>query len=68
MKFSSALELWLLNDHRLERKEPNMVLIGVAYHPSFQTIAFFVEKTDECGEYLSRKGKYCDHEVAAWGQ
>src|SRR4029453_13772934 len=43
-------KLWLLNDHRLGRKEPNMMLIGVDYHPSFQTIAFFVEETGECGE------------------
>jgi len=27
-----------------------MYLIGVDYHPSFQTIAFFVEETGECGE------------------
>jgi transposase len=27
-----------------------MMLIGVDYHPSFQTIAFFVEGTGECGE------------------
>src|SRR5215471_4138180 len=27
-----------------------MMLIGVDYHPSFQTIAFFVEETGECGE------------------
>jgi len=27
-----------------------MVIIGVDYHPSFQTIAFFVEETGECGE------------------
>jgi len=27
-----------------------MMLIGVDYHPSFQTIAFFVEATGECGE------------------
>ena len=26
------------------------MLIGVDYHPSFQTIAFFVEETGECGE------------------
>jgi hypothetical protein len=42
--------LWLRNDHRLGRKEPNMILIGVDYHPGFQTIAFFVEETGECGE------------------
>ncbi|HVH70735.1 MAG TPA: IS110 family transposase [Candidatus Dormibacteraeota bacterium] len=27
-----------------------MMLIGVDYHPSFQTIAFFMEGTGECGE------------------
>ena len=27
-----------------------MMLIGVDYHPSFQTIAFFVEETGEYGE------------------
>ena len=27
-----------------------MMLIGVDYHPSFQTIAFLVEETGECGE------------------
>jgi hypothetical protein len=27
-----------------------MMLIGVDYHPSSQTIAFFVEETGECGE------------------
>jgi transposase len=27
-----------------------MMIIGVDYHPSFQTIAFFVEETGEYGE------------------
>jgi hypothetical protein len=27
-----------------------MMIIGVDYHPSFQTIAFFVEEAGECGE------------------
>jgi len=27
-----------------------MVIIGVDYHPSFQTIAFVVEETGECRE------------------
>ena len=27
-----------------------MMLIGVDYHPSFQTIAFLVEESGECGE------------------
>ena len=27
-----------------------MMLIGVDYHPSFQTIVFFIEETGECGE------------------
>jgi transposase len=40
----------LLNDHRLGRKEPKMMIIGVDYHPSFQTIAFLMEETGECGE------------------
>src|SRR5208282_3825652 len=35
---------------RLGRKEPNMFIIGVDYHPSFQTIAFLMEETGECGE------------------
>jgi hypothetical protein len=42
----------LLNDHRLGRKGPNMMIIGVDYHPSFQTIAFFAEET---GEYDERR-------------
>src|SRR5271157_4067336 len=32
------------------RKEPVMMIIGVDYHPSFQTIAFLMEETGECGE------------------
>ena len=27
-----------------------MMIIGVDYHPSFQTIAFFMEETGECDE------------------
>src|ERR1700681_889773 len=27
-----------------------MMIIGVDYHPSFQTIAFLMEETGECGE------------------
>ena len=27
-----------------------LMLIGVDYHPSFQTIAFLIEETGECGE------------------
>jgi transposase len=27
-----------------------MLIIGVDYHPSFQTIAFLMEETGECGE------------------
>jgi hypothetical protein len=27
-----------------------MMIIGVDYHPSFQTIAYFVEETGECDE------------------
>src|SRR6201993_2707465 len=28
----------------------DMMIIGVDYHPSFQTIAFLIEETGECGE------------------
>jgi len=34
-----------------------MMLIGVDYHPSFQTIAFFVEET---GEYAERELNHSD--------
>src|SRR5215475_7531983 len=50
MSAPSARTLWLHDDHRFGRKEPNMMLIGVDYHPSFQTIAFFVQETGEYGE------------------
>jgi hypothetical protein len=40
----------LLDDRRLARKESNMMIIGVDYHPSFQTIVFLIEETGECGE------------------
>src|SRR6202158_2257772 len=35
---------------RLGRKEPDMYIIGVDYHPSFQQIAFLDQETGECGE------------------
>jgi len=35
---------------RLGRKEPDMIIIGVDYHPSFQQIAFMDQETGECGE------------------
>src|SRR6267143_2958818 len=35
---------------RLGRKEPNMLIIGVDYHPSFQQVALFDQETGECGE------------------
>ena len=37
-----------------------MMIIGVDYHPSFQTIAFFVEET---GEYGERELKHSDGEA-----
>jgi hypothetical protein len=30
-----------------------MMIIGVDYHPSFQTIAFLMEETGECGEHAT---------------
>jgi hypothetical protein len=35
---------------RLGRKEPDIIIIGVDYHPSFQQIAFMDQETGECGE------------------
>jgi hypothetical protein len=40
-----------------------MMIIGVDYHPSFQTIAFLMEETGECGEQElveRRNGLSCD--------
>ena len=51
--------LWLLDDQRLGRKEPNM-MIGVDYHPSFQQIAFLMEET---GEYSERRLNHSDGEA-----
>jgi hypothetical protein len=38
---SNPSKLWLLNDQRPGRKEPNMMIIGVDYHPSFQTMRVY---------------------------
>ena len=38
------------DDQRLGRKEPNMMIIGVDYHPGFQQIASLIEETGECEE------------------
>jgi probable HAF family extracellular repeat protein len=40
----------LLDNQRLGRKEPNILIIGVDYHPSFQQIAFLDQETGESGE------------------
>jgi len=42
--------LWFVNDQRLGRKVPNMLIIGVDYHPSDQQIALTDTETGECGE------------------
>src|SRR5277367_6958878 len=42
--------LWFIDDQRLGRKEPDMLIIGVDYHPSFQQIAFLDQETGECGD------------------
>jgi hypothetical protein len=39
----------VVDDQRLGRKEPNMVIRGIDYYPSDQYIAFDTE-TGECGE------------------
>src|SRR5258707_1559665 len=56
--------LWLLDDQRLGRKEPNM-MIGVDYHPSFQQIAFLIEGT---GEYEERRLNHSDGEAEQFYQ
>jgi hypothetical protein len=38
-----------------------MMLLGVDYHPSFQTIAFFVEETGECGEQDAQRRLCAPH-------
>jgi hypothetical protein len=40
----------VVNDQRLGRKDPNMVIIGIDYHPSDQYIAFADIETGDCGE------------------
>jgi hypothetical protein len=42
----------LVDDQALGRKEPNMMIIGVDYHPGFQQIAFLIEETGECGSVV----------------
>src|ERR1700678_2982825 len=42
--------LWFVENHGLGRKEPDMLIIGVDYHPSDQYIAFADTETGECGE------------------
>jgi hypothetical protein len=42
--------LWLVEDHGLGRKEPNMIIIGVDYHPSDQYIVLVDTETEEYEE------------------
>src|ERR1700677_321175 len=42
--------LCFVETHGLGRKEPDMLIIGVDYHPSDQYIAFADTETGECGE------------------
>jgi hypothetical protein len=50
----------LSDDQRLGRKEPEMIIIGVDYHPSDQYIAFVDTET---GEYGERQLKHSDREA-----
>jgi transposase len=50
----------LSDDQRLGRKEPEMIIIGVDYHPSDQYIAFVDTET---GEYGERQLKHGDREA-----
>jgi hypothetical protein len=56
VSFLDLSTLRLLDDQRLGRKEPNM-MIGVDYQPSFQQIAFLMEET---GEYSERRLNHSD--------
>ena len=38
-----------------------MMIIGVDYHPSFQTIAFLIDETGECGERVEEPTLLCNH-------
>ena len=49
--------LWLSDDQRLGRKEPEMIIIGVDYHPSDQYIAFVDTET---GEYVEPQLNHSD--------
>ena len=40
----------VVDDQRLGRKKPNLIIIGVDYHPSDQYIAFVDTETGECSE------------------
>jgi transposase len=50
----------LLDDQRLGRKEPDMIIMGVDYHPSFQQIAFMDQRT---GEYDEQQLNHSDGEA-----
>jgi hypothetical protein len=50
---ASAPSNWVdfgeVDDQRLRKKEPKMLIIRADYHPSFQQIAFVDMETGECG-------------------
>jgi transposase len=50
----------VVDDQRLGRKEPNVIIIGVDYHPSDQYIAFVDTET---GEYVERQLNHSDREA-----
>jgi hypothetical protein len=49
---SDPSRLWFVEDQRLGRKEPDMLIIDVDYHPSDQYIALVDTET---GEYAERQ-------------
>jgi hypothetical protein len=61
----------VVDDQRLGRKEPEMIIIGVDYHPSDQYIAFVDTETGECGErrlnHSDREAEKFYRELAARG-
>jgi hypothetical protein len=52
--------VWFVENHRLGRKEPNVIIIGVDYHPSDQYVAFVDTET---GEEDERRLSHSDQEA-----
>jgi hypothetical protein len=54
------VRLWSIDDGRFGKKEPNMILIGVDFHPSVQQVAYVDTET---GETCERRLNHSDGEA-----